>query len=618
MRDSVKAKTDASEPRYEFLLIVLMVVIAFSIYAKTLTGDFIFDDHPNIRDNPYVRLTEISLQSLIKAGIKSPANNRPVPNISFALNYYFHRHNMVGYHLVNILIHAINGILLYLFIKNTFQTPALRSQHKHYLQIAFFAALIWLVHPLQTQSVSYIVQRMNSMAAMFYLLSLLFYIEARNTDAKQRRIVLFTACSLSAILAFGSKENATTLPFFIFLYEWYFFQKLSTTWLKRMLPILLTIVVLAIAISFVYLGANPLERLFSSYTYREFTMVQRVLTQFRIVIFYISLIFWPHPSRLNLDHDFTPSNSLIDPLTTLLSALAICGFIAIAILIAKKQRLVSFCILWFLGNLVIESSVIGLEMVFEHRTYLPSMMVIVISVVLVDRCIRRQWLKPAILMLVAAALAIGAYQRNDVWLHPLTIWKDSTRKSPRKARPYNNLGAALGDYGQHEKAVEYYRKALQINPAYAEAHGNLGYDLAVLGNLSEAEKHLRKALEIHPKFYEARNNLGIVLTLQRHNGEAVEQLQAAIAINPDLPDAHNNLGTALKQLGRFQEAKRHYASALQIDPQFAAAHNNLGLILAEEGRYDEAIYHFSEAVRINPDFEKAKINLEESLKKADG
>jgi tetratricopeptide (TPR) repeat protein len=614
MTDFLNTPSGASRSKYEFLLIIFLAVIAFLIYAKTLTGDFIFDDHPNIRDNPYVRLTKITPLGLFKAAFFSPAPNRPVPNISFALNYYFQRYNPVGYHLVNIIIHTINAVLLYLFVKTTFRTPLLRPQSRLCGQIAFFTALIWMVHPLQTQSVSYIVQRMNSMAAMFYLLSMLLYAEARFAAGKQKKTVLFSACVLSAILAFGSKENSVTLPFFIFLYEWYFFENLSGDWIKRMLPIILVVSVIIGVIAAFYFGGSPLERMLSGYTFRDFTMGQRVMTQFRVVIFYVSLIFWPHPARLNLDHDFPTSLSLLDPVATLAALVAICGFIGVSVVIAKKERLLSFCILWFLGNLVIESSVVGLEMVFEHRNYLPSMMVVLMTVVLIYRFLKPQWLKPAALIVVAAVFAAWTYERNQVWLHPVTIWKDCTEKSPEKARPFNNLGAALGEYGQHRKAIEYYRKALQINPGYAEAHGNLGYDLALLGYLDEAVAHLRKALEINPKFYEAYNNLGIVLTLQGHYEEAVEQIKAAIAIKPDFPNAHNSLGTALKRLGRLEEAKNQYFEALKIDPQFAAAHNNLGLVLEQEGRLDEARAHFAEAVRIDPGFEKAQKNLEDSLK----
>jgi len=344
-------------------------------------------------------------------------------------------------------------------------------------------------------------------------------------------------------------------------------------------------------------------------------MAQRVLTEFRVVIFYISLIFWPRPSRLNLDHDFPLSVSWFDPPSTMLCAAAILGLVSLAVLVAKKERLMSYCILWFFGNLVIESSVIGLELVFEHRNYLPSMLFILAVVLLVYRWLKSSWLKPAVLLAVAAVLAVWTYDRNKVWIHPITIWKDCTEKSPGKARPFNNLGVALGDLGRYEEALRCYRKALQLDPGYAEAYGNLGYDLALQGHLEEAVQNLEKAIQIDPKYYEAYNNLGLALIAQGQYLPAIRRLRAAIAIKPDNPEAHNNLGVALRRLDRLPQAMRHFSEAIKIDPQFAPAYNNLGITLADMGRPDEAIAYFREALRIDPHFEKARQNLQESLKK---
>jgi hypothetical protein len=224
--------------------------------------------------------------------------------------------------------------------------------------------------------VAYIIQRMNSMAAMFYILSMLFYVKFRMSGANRLKWLQFAGCVISALLAFGTKEITATLPFFIILYEWLFFQESSPQWAKRNLPLLGGALVLVIIIALVYLNYDPVAKILNGYKIRDFTPMQRVLTQSRVVIFYISLILWPSPSRLNLDHDFALSYSLLDPFTTVISIVVIFTLIVFAILSARKAPLLSFSILWFFGNLVIESSVIGLELVFEHRNYLPSMFAI--------------------------------------------------------------------------------------------------------------------------------------------------------------------------------------------------------------------------------------------------
>lgn len=609
------SKNDALPSKYEFPLIVLMAVFVFFIYAKTLTGDFFFDDRHNIRDNLNIRLTQLSPEGLIKAAIKSPIARRPVANISFALNYYFHGNNVVGFHVVNILIHIANGMLLYLLISLTLHMPALRDSHRSYRWVPFFAVFIWLVHPIQTQSVSYIVQRMNSMATLFYLLSLVLYVKARTTNTKHTRALWFAGVALSGLLALGSKEIAATLPFFIFIYEWYFFQDLSFAWIKKRLPLIAGVMILLVIIALIYLGAHPLEKISSMYATHDLTMAQRALSQFRVVLFYISLLLWPHPSRLNLDHDFQPSHALLDPATTLLGMIAIVFFLVAAVLTAKKERLISFCILWYFGNLIIESSIIGLELVFEHRNYLPSMFVFFAVVFLSFRHLKPKWLVPAVLSAVIVVFAFWTYERNDVWRSPILLWMDCIKKAPQNPRPYNNLGVALADRGHFREAADQYRRALQINPRYERAYTNLGRAVASQGNIGAAIELFNTALEINPGSYVAHNNLGIALALQGRHPEAIEHFSIALSIKPDYVTAHSNLGAALKHQGRLTEAAYHLRQALKINPLYAPAHNNLGMTLAALGRLDEAIAHFNKALEIDPNYESARRNLEENMLK---
>ena len=612
----MKSLPDLSDlpPKFETPLLVLLAVAVIFIYAETLSGPFIFDDRNNIRDNPHIRISQITWSGLTSAAVDSPSHHRPVANISFALNYYMHGYNVVGFHAVNIIIHIISGILLYFLVQTTFRTPALQSRYERYKWISFFSAAIWLFHPLQTQSVSYIVQRMNSLAAMFYILSFLCYAQLRVHPQDRRKWALLSGCILAGMLALGTKENAATLPLFLLLYEWYFFRDLSLKWLKEHLALLAGLLLLTAIVALVFLGIHPLDKIWAGYAFRNFTPAQRLLTEMRVVIFYISLFFWPHPSRLNLDHDFALSHSLTDPITTLFSMLAIVVLLVLAVVTAKNQRLISFGILWFLGNLVIESSIFGLEIIFEHRLYLPSMMFSLVVVVLVYRWARPAWLKPLILCTLTIVAALWTYERNEVWGDRIAIWQDCIKKSPHKARPYNNLGAALADAGQYDKAIEQYHKALQINPDYPNAYTNLGFALAKQGKVEQSITQFLKALELKPRDYETLSNLGVALLMQNRQAEAIEYLSEAVALNPYFAKAHNNLGVALNRLGRAQDAIDQYSIALQLDPDYAEAYNNLGVALANQGRFDEAIEQFSAALKIYPGYANARQNLERSLK----
>jgi hypothetical protein len=495
----------------EGLMLFSLAVLVFFIYLNTTGCPFIFDDVPNIQTNPHVRLSRLSLEGLMRAGIESRSSNRPVANISFALNYYFHRYDVAGYHWVNIFIHITTGILLYFFAKTTLSIPSLRSSYGSYGWIPFFTVSIWLVHPIHTQSVTYIVQRMNSMAAMFYVMSFLLYAKARLSGKKTKKWALFAGCMLAGILALGSKEIAATLPFFIFLYEWYFFQDLSPTWLKKYVFRLAGLLIILALAAFFFLQTEASHRILSLYNTQDFTLTQRVLTEFRVVTHYLSLLIFPHPSRLNLDYDFPLSHSLTDPITTLLSIGAIGGVIGLAFFMAKKDRLLSFCILWFLGNLVIESSVIPLALIFEHRTYLPSMLVGLMAVMLTYRHLKPKWLVVTVLCATVVLFSIWTYQRNSVWSDEVALWKDSVEKSPKKARPHNNLGFALESRGDLKQAAAHYLKALRIKPDYADAHYNLGNVLARQGNFEEAVSRYSEALRFNPIHANAHNNLGNAL-----------------------------------------------------------------------------------------------------------
>ena len=352
-RDETNFSSVDFPQNFLFLKVIFLVLTTIALYAPTLNHAFHLDDQVNIWGNSYIQISSLSVDKLIKAGFESPNYKRPVANISFALNYYFNGLKVSGFHIVNILIHALTGIILFYFVKITIGLPLFKDRFAEARLVPFFTALIWLLHPLHTQSVTYIVQRMNSMAAMFFILSILFYVKARLTPERVKKILFFTISFIAGVFAFGSKQNTATLPLFIFLYEWYFFQDMRLKISRQQLIWITLLGGLFVLVLFYFLGDSPLSKVFPDYGSRPFTMVQRLLTQPRVVLHYISLLYYPNSGRLNLDYDFPLSFSLLSPSTTLMAILMIAGMLGTAIYTARKNRLLSFCILWFLGNLVI-------------------------------------------------------------------------------------------------------------------------------------------------------------------------------------------------------------------------------------------------------------------------
>jgi len=624
--------------KYQALFLALLIAVGFIIYANTLHSPFIFDDLPAIVRNHTIRMQELSGRNIINGAI-GYGRNRPISMLSFAFNYYFGQYNVVGYHLVNIFIHIITGILFFFFLKITLTISNQQRAATPKLgpfavtSISFLSAFLWLVHPIQTQSVTYIIQRMNSMGAMFFILALLLYAKGRlrqhnayqglDTQALNDRgkrhsgknYFWFIGSGLAGILALGSKESTAFLPFFIFLYEWYFFQDLNKNWLKKQLKFAVAAAILCCVIAGLYLGLEPIEKIktLKDFAQGQFTMGERLLTQTRVVIYYLSLIAYPNPSRLNLDYNFPLSSSLIDPITTLLSLIVIIGLIFLGAYLAKRERLVSFCIFWFFGNLVIESSVIPLAIIFEHRLYLPSMLVCLLIVNLIYRHIRLKWLSVVIICAFAVLGSFWTFERNKVWRNEFTLYTDGVEKSPNKARSHTNLGVVLLMRNMDDDAIRHFREAIQLNPNYFLSYHNLGFVLAGQGKTDQAIVYYRKALQINPNYPEAYNNLGTVLLEQGKVSEAIENFRKALQINPDLAEAHFHLGDALVDQGKTNEAIEHYLKSLQLQPDLAEAHNNWGFVLERQGKINEAIEHYLKALQINPDLAEAHFNLGDAL-----
>lgn len=476
------------------------------------------------------------------------------------------------------------------------------------------------------------------MAAMFYILSFLLYAKWRLVKEKHRTWPWFAGCVLAGLLALGSKETAATLPFFILLYEWYFFQDLSKTWLRRSIPYVIGTLILFGLLAFAYMGPNPFERILSGYATRDFTLAQRVLTEFRVVIYYICLLAYPHPFRLNLDHDFSLSYSFMDPITTSLSLISIMALIALAVLIARNERLISFGILWFFGNLAIESSVIPLEIMFEHRVYLPSMFFFLSIVVLAYRFIRPYWDWVVVVVLIAVTLlfSMWTYERNSVWRDPIIFWSDVVKKSPDKARPRNNLGIAYTEKGLIKKAIIEIKKALRLKPDFVNAYVSLGNAYVKNGLIDMAILHYKEALRLRPDYGEVYVNIGNALINKGLIDQAIVEYKKSISLEPEYVPAHVNLASAYGLKGFTEEVLAEYKALAELQPDNPDIHFNLGIayerlakseeqgaerrghvVMVQEQRWliEQAINEYKKALKLNPNDLQARRNIDRISRK---
>ncbi len=622
---------------YQIIAFLIIAVFGVIIYSSIFNAPFVVDDTSTIVENRHIRMNKINPEQ-IKEILKSPSP-RPVANLSFALNYYFGQYNPEGYHFVNVFIHIINAILLFLFVKATlninliynpsadkvFSYSGSEDTGKVFsfpVVVAFSTALIWLVNPLHTQSVTYTVQRMNSMAAMFYLASMLLYIKGRFSQKHLRKglslktYFLFVGSLICGIAALASKEIAAALPLIIIIYEWFFFQNLSPIRSKKTLAAGVGSIsfLCIVALMILSLRGGSLSDIFlSMYRHQDFTLPQRLLTELRVVVYYISQIVYPDPSRLNLAYDYPLSYSFINPWTTILGFGVIAGLTGFAVIAVKKDRLLSFCIIWFLVNLIIESSVIGLALIFEHRTYLPSMMVCLLFVMVLFRFVRDRRLIATLIGLIILGQSVWTYQRNTVWNDEIALWRDGISKSPDNAWMYLNLGTAVAKHDE-KRGIFYIKKALQKKPYFPEALYALGVAYTNQNRRTDAVKLYKKAIKLDPNFIKAHYQLGVALIRSGDMAGAFDHFSKAVLIDPQNSKAHGELGNVLSQTGKLSKALEHYSEALRLDPENYTVYNNIGNNYVRMGNPAMAIEYYVKSLQAEPANLNTQKNLQNVLK----
>lgn len=348
--------------RFDLFAILLIVIVVGIAYANTYSVPFHFDDHHAIEDNPRIKHLR-NIPSFFYR-IEGPVAPRPFLLMTFAINYAIHGLNVVGYHIFNNLIHCLNGILFYIFVVKTLNLPLLRERFSSISkEIGLFSALLFVVHPVQTEAVTYIVSRSMPLATLFYLGGILLYLKAYETQKTIYYVLLFFA----SFCGMASREDYITFPFMLFLYDALLMTSFKDA-LKRwwIYSILLITVAYRLWLTFSYKGAEEAAgfgvKLLNPYEYFS--------TQMNVIWTYIRLLFLP--INQNLDYDYPISKSIFE-FPSILSLTGHLLVIAFGILMYRKNKLVTFLILWWYGTLSVSSSFIPIiDVIFEHRVYLPS------------------------------------------------------------------------------------------------------------------------------------------------------------------------------------------------------------------------------------------------------
>ncbi len=525
--------------KQHLLLIFIILAAGVIAYSNSFDCSFHFDDR-NILNSATTKSTA-TIGDWI--GLFP---SRPLGVLTFTANYHIHRLDVRGYHLVNLMIHLINALLVWWLVWVTFSTPAMKDLpvSRNKTAIAFFTGLLFVTHPLATQSVTYIVQRFASLATLFYLLSLSLFVKGKLQENSTKSLLLFCASFLSAICGILTKEIAATLPFAIVLYDYCFLRVSPWKFQSKDKTLLFSLVMLMIF-------AAILLRNFSMDIFRtvetdqgyaySISVKEYFLTQFRVILTYIRLFFLPF--HQNLDYDYPLSVSFLD-VKTFFSFLALFSVFLAGILLFKKYRLISFGIFWFFLTLSVESSIIPVSqnVIFEHRMYLPGFGFFIAFTGAFFYLFPKRYINTilVILLVIAAINTALTYERNKVWKNEYTLWSDCLAKSPGKARVNNEIGTACAERGQYEKAISFLDKAISLNPNYAEPYYNRG---TVYGRLGQYQR-------------------------------TVDDCSEALRLKPDYVNAYNNRGNAYAALGAYQKAIEDYSSAIHMMPNYIPAYIN--------------------------------------------
>jgi tetratricopeptide (TPR) repeat protein len=521
------------------LAVGAIVLLGLLSYANALGGRFVFDDVAHIRNNAVIRDLSNFLPGRF-AGVP----NRYLAYLTFALNYRLGGVAPIGYHLVNVLVHVANALLVYALVRVTFRAPRLRASSlaPSSWAIAFVAAALFATHPLESQAVAYVVQRFTSLATTFYLGAVVLYATWRLGEGARPRgrgLLLGAAAVVSTVAAMKTKEIAFTLPLAVALWDAAFLEGSWRPRLVRLAPFLATLPVIPLAsLSFLGGGGGLAARLAASTRIDSpLSRLDYATTQLVVVVKYLGLLVWP--SGQNLDHDVPVARSLLEPRVAASAAL-LAALAGLAVWLWRRTarpgapgtldasaRLVAFGIGWFFLTLLVESSFIPIaDLMYEHRAYLPSVGLLVGIATAVAGL--AQWISRAdparataiAGVLLAVPLGVTTLARNPVWANDISLWSDAAIKSPGKVRPFANLGTALALAGRLELAVRALRKATVLDPSSTYARAQLAAALLQLGRDGEAEKELRDVLAATPSDPEVLFNLGQLLWRTGRRDEA--------------------------------------------------------------------------------------------------
>lgn len=561
-------------------LITLLVIVS---YANSLNGTFIWDDIPIIRDNAFIRtlsgVGDIFTNDVGAGGGRSTSFYRPLYLFTYSINYYASGLNIQAIHLSNIILHILVSIAIFFLIKSISNDRL----------IAGLTGVLFAVHPVHTEVVSYMSGRVDSLVTLFLILSVISYIKYRRSVNP----ALLLAVLVSYAMAILSKENALLLPFILILYHRAFDRE------KDSLRNPAFILVIAMSLVYIFLRFTVLRFALASPPDAH-TFLERIPGFFTAIFNYIRILLLP----IDLHMEYGTK------LFAIFSLKAIFGIIVTALLIsiAKRKRksdsLIFFSISWFFITLLPVSNLYPIAFYMsEHYLYLPSIGFFALLSHLLVGLYRRRAISKYILCLIVGIIAIysiSTIRQNAYWRDPVYFFERTLIYAPDSARIHNNLANSYKETGDIRKASEFYKKAIELDPKNGDAYNNLAIISRQMGRTGEAIRMYNKAIEADPNHPDVYANLATAYYLKGKVRKSIELYKKAITINPNRAAIYYNLGVAYDTIDMTNDSLACYIAAARLDPYDADIHNNLGNAYRNNGEIKNAVESYKKAIKLNP------------------
>lgn len=632
-----------------FLAILILVLCAAAVYFNMLKAPFIFDDHYYVVERTSIRTFQNFSDNLLFPSSYHASHRmpyRPLSYFTLMLNFSSGRLNPFGYHLFNLIIHIINTFLVF-FLAREILNHLFEETSASPFRPALIVALIFACHPINTEVVSYISPRSESLSALFYFLSLLLFI--RSFQKK----IFYALSLLSFALALLSKETAVTLPAIILLADFIILSRLQFRSMmeKKFYHLPYWILLIGFAgIQFFYFGQAGVR---INETFVRWSPTSYLAAQFYVILRYLGLLLIPIGQCL--DHYILPSKTFFDP-KIIFSFAALILIFALLFVKTKKsvplRRLFLFCASWLVITLSPTSSFLPIfDAMAERRLYLPELgfFLFLIGALFLwmhdsqkqDSAMRWKILAGSIILYLFVLAALTLY-RNQKYNDPILLWQEAVERYPMNDRAFNNMGQIYVDQKQYDaamnafqKALELhpdnalafynmggiffdrkdyttalkcYQKAIEINPASAQAHYNLGKLYSEVHKEDQAMLYYQKAIQLDPNLVMANNNLAILYSQRKEWPKVLELYEKAIKLDPYQAGTYYNLGNTCFEMGDFQRAIQSYAKAIEIDPSHASSYNNIGNVFFQFRQYEKALPFYEKAIELNPQLAEANYN----------